>query len=163
MSEASESDLAPSKQSLPKPLASSSRFLTELEKRAIVAERAAGMLVKEVARRYQVDPATVWRVCKQTQLAVKSPVFGDWRSDMRVKAIDGVNAGLDCPDDPYKRANIGVNVLKGLGDFAQDQGQVNVTQLVSNLPESVTRLLDQVSTPLIDEGLAATHPSRIRY
>ena len=128
-------DTAADLQSTPKPLASSYRFLTESEKRAIVAERAAGMLVRDIAARYRIDPATVWRTCQKVQQDTNTPALStSWRSEARQKAVRSVNRALDDDSDVYKSGNIGVQVLKGLGDFAPDSQQVNVTAMLSSAP-----------------------------
>ena len=51
---------------------------------------------------------------------------------MKVKAVAAVNAGLDHPEDPYKRATIGNQALIGLGEFRTEQPNVSV--LVATLP-----------------------------
>ncbi len=127
-----------------KPVAIVGHRLSEMQKRAIIGERAAGVPLKEITARYQCDRATVYRICNQTHQEVQSPIFGDWRSGLREKAVEGIHAGLDCKKDPYKRANIGVNVLKGLGDFAPEQGgNVVVSTLVSNLPIGMQHLFPE--------------------
>ena len=130
--------VASTSQTQPPPLARTARFLTELEKRAICAERAGGVGLKDIADRYGVNPSTVWRVCTETQQATDTPALGaSWRADLRARAVPAITAGLDCPDDPYKRAGIGVQVLKGLGDFAPDSQQVNVTAMLASAPAGI--------------------------
>jgi AcrR family transcriptional regulator len=113
---------------------------SEAERQAIIAERLAGVSVNDIAKRYGINPATVWRICKKTQ-ETAAKLADDWRSKMRHKAIRGVNAGLDATDDPYKRAGIGVQVLKGLGDFRGDT-DLNVVTLVSSSPAGLERVID---------------------
>jgi len=63
------------------------------------------------------------------------------KQDLRRKAYPAVAAGLDCPKDPYKRGNLGVQVLKGTGDLFGDTN-VNVgIQLNQCPPELLERLL----------------------
>jgi len=57
----------------------------------------------------------------------------DWKEDMRVKAVDGINAGLTCETDAYKRGNLGVRVMVGLGYFTPDNN-TNINQIINAIP-----------------------------
>jgi hypothetical protein len=58
-------------------------------------------------------------------------ILGDWRQSQQKRAIKAVDAGLDASDDPYKRATIGVSVLKGLGVYS-DGGSTVTTNIYVN-------------------------------
>lgn len=128
--------------------------LSESQRRAIVAAYTVTGNQRLVAEQFGVHPNTVYTLVKSVRDVKHSVVSTDWRSDMRKNAVSAVNAGLEASDDPYKRAHIGVNVLKGLGDFAPDQGAVNISQLFASVPESVSRLLDTTTdgTPQLEDA-----------
>lgn len=123
--------------------------LTERERREIIAERFAGVAVKDIAQRFKVNPITVWRICKGMQESA-AKASDDWRSEMRSKAVKAVNAGLTAKEDPYKRGNLGVNTLKGLGEF-KGENEVSIVTLVSSPGvERVAGLLETYRSPLGD-------------
>ena len=97
-------------------------YLSETEKTAIQAERLTGRTAVDIAQRFNVNRATVARVCRTIYHAAQASALA-WREQQASKAIRAVNAGLDAPRDPYKRAGIGVQALKGLGVYAPDTVQ----------------------------------------
>ena len=132
-------------------------YLTAAEKTAIIAERMAGVKVADIAKRYKCNEVTVWRICKTMQEASKA-VAREWREEQTELAIQAVNAGLVHPEDPYKRATIGVQALKGLGVYAADSANVSVTTLVSNAPAEVSAIVQALPKPNVLE-LEATPPT----
>ncbi len=65
--------------------------------------------------------------------AEKAGVDHDWRADMEKRAIPAINAGLDATEDPYKRAAVGIQVLKGLRVMEPDLG-VNIAAVIGQIP-----------------------------
>lgn len=79
----------------------------------------------------------------------------NYQENLRQKAVVAVEAGLDDPADSYKRGGLGVQVLKGLGDFAPDQGAVGVQFLIETCPPEWRD--DFIRTPaVIDDSLSPT-------
>lgn len=146
MSEASELILPPTSKS-PAQLKHGKR-LTETEKRAIVAAVGVKGSMQQVADEFGVHRNTVSELCKSVRDEVPNSVLGaSWRSQMREKAVVSVNRALDDDTDSYKSGAIGVNVLKGLGDFAPDQGNINVQQLAISMPQELVRLMESETAP----------------
>jgi len=129
--------------------------LTEKEKTAIIAERLSGVPVAAIAAKYGCERTTVWRICNQAQQTQKA-VTRDWRENQVKLAVSAVNAGLKCPDDPYKRGNLGATVLKGLGVYAQDNSvNVNVANWLGSRPpgcDEIEALTVESSTPMGSES-----------
>ena len=111
------------------------RPLSASEKAAIITLRAENYTVASIARKLNRTPRPIFRFLKiQRDLAAKAGVLDvDFRETMKVKAVEAVNDGLDCKDDPYKRGNLGKGVLVGLQVFAPDS-QLNINQLISTIP-----------------------------
>ena len=73
--------------------------------------------------------------CPRAEL---SKDLSHYREKLKGKAITAVENGLDCPDDPYKQGNLGVQVLKGLGEFNGDNPKGDsLNILIANMPPSL--------------------------
>ena len=137
MSEASESSQSSAQ-------CKQGRYLTELQRQAIIASVASGRSQISVAKDFGVHRNTVHALCVTVKPFVKRPdpsVSTAWRDRMRSKAVVAVEAGLDCPDDAYKRGGLGVQALKGLGDFAPEQA-INVSAAWVQVPAGLQGLLE---------------------
>lgn len=127
---------------------------TPAQQRAIVAELAQNVPKAEIARRYNVCVDTIERVWRRTlrenpQSPLADPATG-YRQTLERKAVTSVERGLDDSSDSYKSANIGVQVLKGLGVFAGDQqGAINVS-LASVPAELMARYIDTTADEIRD-------------
>jgi len=122
--------------------------LTPAAQMALVAAVAAGMSQAQAAKEFGVHRNTVSNLCGTVRKVDKdaNPLREGFKPRLIQKAVKALEAGLDCPDDPYKRANAGVKTLEGLGVFSQrvetDSVQhititwgaqpINVTPLESN-------------------------------
>ena len=114
------------------------RYLTEVQRRTIIAAVASGRSQVSVAKEFGIHRNTVHLLCS----TVKRPSGTlPWRDEMRSNAHVAVNSGLKCEDDPYKRAGIGVQVLKGLGDFSPDMA-VNVSAAWVHVPAGLDEVID---------------------
>ena len=141
MSEASESSQSSAQ-------CKQGRYLTELQRQAIIASVVSGQTQGDVAKQFGIHRNTVCALCKSVRrlvkrgkpVALKAFVALD-RDRMRSKAAVAVEAGLDHEDDPYKRGGLGVQVLKGLGDFAPEQS-VNVSAAWVQVPTGLQGLLE---------------------
>ena len=138
--------------------------ITESDKLAIIAARAAGVPVSELASRYRVSRQTISTVLGKLKDARHQDARDEfnatvYRSKLRRKGYEAVEAGLDCDADPYKRGNLGVAALKGIGEFASDQADVNVfLQSIMQLPADMR---DEYLFPddVVEvEGLAVREP-----
>jgi hypothetical protein len=99
------------------------------ERAALIAAVAGGMTQAEAAQHFNVHRNTVQRWCaavRQVDSPV-NPLRKEWRETARAHAQQAVIAGLKYKRDPYRAANIGLDVLRGLGDL-QTGAQVNIDQ-----------------------------------
>lgn len=99
------------------------------ERAALIAAVAGGMTQAEAAQHFKVHRNTVQRWCAAVR-AIDNPVnplSKNWRESARAHAQQAVIAGLKHKRDPYRAANIGLDVLRGLGDL-QVGAQVNIDQ-----------------------------------
>jgi len=115
------------------------RWTDPKTRQAIFADRSAGLTVRQVAEKYGVHPNIVVSVCKKfakedprTELA--QGLLSGCRDRLEVKAVLAVENGLDCTENPYRRGNLGVSVLKGLGVFNDDGVHVHMNQLINSVP-----------------------------
>jgi hypothetical protein len=105
------------------------RLASSIVTQTIAADLATGLTRSEIARKYNISNGTVsYHIMKvrQSQMARARGERPDYKSQMLVTAVRAVNAGLRCKEDPYRRATIGVAVLKGLGEFEGDSTKVEV-------------------------------------
>lgn len=115
------------------------RRLSEAERRAIVAHYTSNGSILQTSQHFGVHRNTVSTIVNSVRKLAnvsESVLAPNWRETMRPKAIQAVTAGLEHDDDPYKQANVGIQVLKGLGDFKND-AELNIVTLVSNAPAGV--------------------------
>lgn len=112
--------------------------LTEADKLAIVASRAAGVAVNEIAKRHRVSRQTIHSVLSvlkkgrpEAQEEFDAIVY---RNRLRRKSYTAVEAGLDDQTDSYRRGTLGISFLKGVGDLRPDQTHVNVNALINACP-----------------------------
>ena len=114
--------------------------LTDSDRAAILVARAAGVPVNELAKRHGVTRQTIHAVLstlKNSRHADAKEEFDAtvYRSTLRRKSYKAVEAGLDDERDQYKRAGVGVQVLKGVGDFAPDNGRGDINVFVQQVME----------------------------
>lgn len=103
------------------------RYLDSATKTAIVAAVASGMTQAQVAQQFAVHRNTVQTLCASVREVSNpaNPLRKEWRESARTHAQQAVINGLKAKRDPYRAANIGLDVLRGLGDL-QSGTQVNV-------------------------------------
>ena len=109
-------------------------------KTAIIADKAQGVPTKELAIRYDCSEDTirsVWREFVQSAAKIRS-VANETRAEtfdrLKGKAVVAIEAGLECDRDPYRRGALGVQVMKGIGEFKEDVSGARVAVLINNLP-----------------------------
>src|SRR5262245_12950393 len=115
------------------------KWTDDRTKVSIIADRAAGLTVREIAK-YDMHANTVSRVCRQfakddPRTEYAQGILSGYRERLKSGAVKAVESGLDHPDDPYKRGNLGVQVLKGLGEFEQEKTSVHIANLMASVPE----------------------------
>jgi len=103
----------------------------------IVAEHVIGRTNVDIANRLKINKSAVCRVLRvyreaEPKSVVADPV-GDFREDLRREAIKAVRAGLVDDKDSYKRATIGVQTLRGLGEF-KDTAVQGISVIMSSIP-----------------------------
>lgn len=122
-------------------LAPDYRAILPAVKRSIIVEKTQGTANKLIALRYSVSEASVskiWRTFIESTSDVRR--LGDenpdvFRHRVRSKAANAIENGLDCDRDPYRQGALGVAVMKGIGEFKTDEGNVKVNVLVNNVPQ----------------------------
>lgn len=104
--------------------------LTPRQRASIIADWGAGMPVPAIAVKYHRTAPTIYRMIHPLRTSETPPEMisptSDWRSRLRQKGVAAVEAGLDCGDDAYRRAEVGVKTLKGLGEFQGEAQTVNM-------------------------------------
>jgi len=110
--------------------------LTPQERTAIIAAVVAGTPKGEIAKHFHVHPNTISQMIRQVKTVKNpaNPLNSDFRQEFRTKAIAAVKSGLDSDLDPYKRANIGVRVLEGIGELIPSQVNVNLNAVIGQVP-----------------------------
>lgn len=94
---------------------------------AIVAQHLLNKPHKEIAKALDIHVATVARHLKKYRdLAPLAGESEDYRKNMRRYSISAITAGLRADADPYKRGSLGVQVMKGIGEFRDTGVQVGV-------------------------------------
>lgn len=111
-------------------------------RRAMIVEKANGDSDQIIALRYDVDEASVrkvWRDWVNATIDVRR--LGDenpeiFKAKIRKKAVNAIENGLDCDRDPYRQGALGVQVMKGIGEFKGDEGNshVKVNVLIGAVP-----------------------------
>lgn len=127
---------------------------TDAEKIAMCTMKAQGLTHAEIAEKLHRTEQTIRNKFMQISRELEALQLNfDWRKVLMTEAVNAVRAGLNSERDEYKRAAIGVQALKGIGAFEQDN-QVNLTNLVAQVPESMrSRYL---TTPLPESHLITT-------
>lgn len=104
------------------------------ERQAILALRAQRLSVREIADRIGRGVRTVEQCIKRAKEQAGLLTDTDWREEMALNSIDAINSALRSRKDVYKAGNLGKDVMKGLGEFAQDGTQVHINQLMASVP-----------------------------
>src|SRR2546429_1890499 len=126
------------------------------QRHALANQLLSGARTSDVARQFGVTESHVSRI--RSRLRQTGPLppsewdYREARENLRRRAYPAVQAGLEDGSDNYKRANIGVQVLKGVGDLTPDTAAVQVTiqtALAAVPPEWRERC---TMTPVTDEN-----------
>ncbi len=118
--------------------------LKDAEKTVILMLRAKGMSHSEIAKAVNVPERKVSAFLQAAAFVAKERLGDyDFKEDLRMRALDATKAGLQSAEelgdhaamyDPYKRGNLGMGVLKGLGVLAPDGATVVVNNLINAVP-----------------------------
>lgn len=112
------------------------RPVSDGERLTICMLRGKGLSYDEIAEKLKRSKATIQGVINRAETLAKTLGLNfDWRADIKEKSIVALRAGLMHTEDPYKRANLGIAGLKGLGEF-EGEGGVNVQTLINAVPDS---------------------------
>lgn len=139
--------------------------ISQATRRAIIVEKSYGDSDEIIALRYDIRPsqvAKVWRNFVDSTVDVRR--LGDenpeiFKSKIRKKAVNAIENGLDCDRDPYRQANVGIQVMKGIGEFKSDDdrgSRINI--LIGSVPnEWKDRYISisPVSPKLLTSGVEA--------
>jgi len=113
--------------------------LTDLEKQTICAMRTQGVSNQKIADSLGLHPVTVSKTY-HSFLRAASPIIddlGDWRRDMKILAVKAVKRGLTDESDKYKAGNLGVQALRGIGEFEQEGNTLNFQALINSIPANM--------------------------
>ena len=109
--------------------------MAPIEREAICLLRGRGLSCEEIGVFFKRSKKTIETVISSVERGAKKiGIDYDWKADIKELSIVALRAGLVCPDEPYKRANLGVAGLKGLGEFEGDEGKVNIQTLIHAVP-----------------------------
>ncbi len=110
------------------------RLWTAVEEKALAVLVMEGHTEKQIAEKLNRQLGSIKsKILNMKKEATKAGVDHDWREDMQNRAIPAINAGLDAEEDPYKRAALGIQALKGLRVLEPDMG-VNIAAIVGQIP-----------------------------
>lgn len=111
--------------------------------RDVITERANGMSARAVAKKHSISEQTVRNYCKalkrqESTLPDITPVesITPHVPTIRALALEGLQIGLMCRDDPYKLGALARDALKGIGDFAERSEVTQLSLLVASIPAS---------------------------
>lgn len=125
------------------------RPVSEAERLTICMLRGKGLSAIEIGEQLHRSAATVASVLSNAERLSKSLGLNyDWRADIKEKSIVALRAGLVAEEDPYKRANLGLAGLKGLGEFEGDGAKVNIAALINAVPENMKHRYITLDTPI---------------
>jgi len=126
--------------------------LTREQRREIAALVLTGARNPEVAEKYGVSHEYVSRL--RSKMRAVAPASFDYRAErerLRVKAYGAVQTGLDDNTDSYKKAGIGIQVLKGTGDLTPDTTmQISIQTMLAAVPPEWRERYTM--TPVTDEN-----------
>lgn len=105
---------------------------TDADRDTILMLHGAGTSYSEIGKRIGRSYQKVKTVIEEAKL-VSLRAGLNWRELMKDKAVSAVNDALDAKDDLYKRGSLGIQTLKGLGEFEADSGG-NLTQIINSIP-----------------------------
>jgi hypothetical protein len=110
--------------------------LTDIQKQTIAVLRTQGMSNHAIAAKLGVHHITVSKAYSEFRrdaAPVIDDVGKDWRNDLKVLAIKAVKRGLTDESDSFKSGSIGVQALKGLGEF-EAGNTVNIQAIINSVP-----------------------------
>lgn len=143
--------------------------------RAVIDAKLAGVPTSRIAKQYGISEGTVfnwWKAFKKGEITLEScevqpkgplgqkvptsKLAIDYKQELKVKSVEAVTAGLDDPSDNYKRAGLGIQVLKGIGEFTEHHSpkdnvfNVLVASMPPDLANEIRDRLGRDTLPVID-------------
>lgn len=111
---------------------------------AVVAAVATGLSLEQAAHDFGIHRNTVQRWCAEVRKLDNpaNPLAADFKPRLIQKAVIGLEAGLDCRRDPYKRAAAAIKTLEGTGVFT--------SKVETQLEQHITITWGQASPEPID-------------
>ena len=105
---------------------------TDVQQVQIAAEYATGQRIKDLAKKYNRSRGTIHRIVKELKSATGYDTVRGLRSELEHRAVNSLRTALaptKYVDQAIKQAPVAVQVLKGIGVFATDplQAQVSIT------------------------------------
>jgi hypothetical protein len=118
--------------------------LAKQKKQAILRKLTEELLagdnnVTALAAKHEVSRKTMYEYIKKIQrkkIPLEPISDGDFKLLLKPKAVEAVQAGLDCPEDAYKRGSLGIQFLKGTGDLQPDNA-IGINVLFNNMPSDL--------------------------
>ena len=86
---------------------------------AVIAAVANGMTQRDAATHFKIHRNTVSKWCQAVRKFdhAANPLSKSWKTDIVPRIHTAVESGLDCADDPYRRATIALKLGEGIGYF----------------------------------------------
>lgn len=111
-------------------------------RKAVIVEKARGTPTKLIALQLDISEESVRNIwSKFTKEAVEVSMITDeapahLKNRLKAKAVIAIENGLDWDQDPYRQGALGVQVMKGIGEFKSDHdtGQAKVNVLINMVP-----------------------------
>src|SRR5689334_18775942 len=129
------------------PTLKKSRYLTEIQRRSIIAEVASGKSQESVAQAFGVHVNTVGRLAREVRKGSKTLAqSGEWRKTlyetMIPESVSAVRSSINDSEDVHKAATTAMQHLKAVGVV---QGDVTVTNIVINVHDMPANWRDKFS------------------
>ena len=110
--------------------------LTEIQKQTIAVLRTQGMSNHAIAAKLGLHHITVCKAYSEFRreaAQVIDDIGKDWRNDLKVLAVKAIKRGLTDESDSFKSGSIGVQALRGLGEF-EVGNTVNIQAIINSVP-----------------------------
>ncbi len=131
------------------------RHLTPDEQAAIIAAVATGRPQVQVAKDFGVHRNTVYAIVKGVKALEHpaNPLANGYKPVIERESASAILRGLQCTDNPYDAAKIGVECMKGLGVFANGSHVQVDTDIAINISwgsaqEPEQTVIDTTASPL---------------
>jgi hypothetical protein len=138
------------------------KWLSPREEQAIVADRASGLSLAEIGEKYHRSRQAVARALARFKQNVPEAVVSQgvavgYRERLRDKSIRSIERALDSDRDEYKSANVAVSVMKGIGEFNEQQAPTgSLSLLIASMPPGLLPRFAEALEPIEANAINVT-------